>query len=93
MKSCPEPQPLQNKAITPAASARNRLKGMRRRAAKMVACMQQRQQQYQPAAAQPLSISQDAELSDLTQLVQTMQSCSEQADAEGNAVGSPHFWQ
>ena len=93
MKSCPEPQPLQPKAITPAASARNRLKGMRRRAAKMVTCMQQRQQQYQPAAAPPLSTAQDAELSELTQLVQTMQSCSEQANAEGNTVGSPPFWQ
>lgn len=93
LRSSPEPQPIHNKAISAATTAGNRLKGMRRRAAKLLTCIQEQQHKYQPAeAANPLP-PQQSELASLRQLVHNMQECSEQANEEGEALPPAHVVQ
>ena len=67
-------------------SSRNRLKGMRRRAAKLLTCMQEQQQKYQPSEDESAGPQQEAELGKLTVLMQNVHQCSEQTNPEGGLL-------
>lgn len=81
LRSSPEPLLAHPKAISVASTARNRIKGMRRRAAKLLAHMQEQQQQCQ----QELGVQAEDRGTDATlaAAVQDLQCCCEQADMEG----------
>lgn len=82
-RSLSEPQPTQHKAISAATTAANRLKGMRRRAAKLLTCIHAEQQKYEMPKAEVLNQPQQAQLSKLQQLLQSMQQCFEQSNEQG----------
>ena len=88
VRTSPEPHLIQDKAISTGFSSRNRLKGMRRRAAKMLTCIVNQQQEYQQAKAELAGLQQELELRELEILMQNLQQCLEQASTDGKLL--PH---